>query len=219
MAGPRVTQGARVPLFDRLGGGAEPDLLRAPRETGVVVAGRSEAESGRAVGLDSRRPESLHREDDSPVTPIRWSDYRAPEPRPAPSAGREAPRLLDRDGLAASIARELDRLLNTRTPLSVEELERRPRSTLDYGLPDLSLFWPLNPHSEAHLVALITDTVAAFEPRLRNPWVRVERIPGPQRSLRALVGGEIALGGMVERVTFPVRLGDSAADPADSEPL
>ncbi|WP_448188542.1 type VI secretion system baseplate subunit TssE [Azospirillum sp. sgz301742] len=126
--------------------------------------------------------------------------------------GRRDLRMLDRAGLAASIARELDRLLNTRTPLAADDLGRRPRSTLDYGLPDLSLFWPFDSDSEKRLCGLVTDTVAAFEPRLRNPRVTVERVDGQRRTLRATVVGEIALDGMVEPVSFPILLSDSASD-------
>lgn len=151
MSGPRVTQGVRAPLFDRLAANPAPEGLRDLR-------------------------------------------------------------MLDRAGLKASIRRELDRLLNTRTPLSADDLGRRPRSTLDYGLPDLSLFWPFDADSEARLVALVTDTVAAFEPRLLRPAVQVARVEGDRRRLRVTVQGDIELEGMVEPVTFPILLSDGVEE-------
>ena len=165
MPGPRVTQGVRAPLFDRL--------------------------AANAAGAADRTADG-------------------------------APRMLDREGLSASLRRELDRLLNTRTPLAADELGRRPRSTLDYGLPDLSLFWPNLADSEAQLAALITDTVAAFEPRLLRPRVAVERAGNERARLRVVVSGEIMLDGMVEPVTFPILLTDSlnnssGADDADDD--
>jgi type VI secretion system protein ImpF len=120
--------------------------------------------------------------------------------------------MLDRVGLHASIRFELDRLLNTRTPVSADDLDRRPRGTLDYGLPDLSLFWPFDTTSEAQLAGLITRTVAAFEPRLLNPHARIERVGNERRRLRVEIGGSVALNGMVEPVTFPILLSDSAGD-------
>ncbi|WP_431854400.1 type VI secretion system baseplate subunit TssE [Azospirillum sp.] len=156
MPGPRVTQGVRAPLFDRLAANPAPEDRR---------------------------------------------DLRMPDLR-----------MLDRAGLTASIRRELDRLLNTRTPLSAEALGRRPRSTLDYGLPDLSLFWPYDADSEARLAALVADTVAAFEPRLLRPAVRVERVVGERRKLRVSVMGDVELAGMVEPVTFPILLSDGVED-------
>lgn len=151
MPGPRVTQGVRAPLFDRLAA------------------------------------------------------------NPAPEDRRDL-RMLDRAGLTASIRRELDRLLNTRTPLSADALGRRPRGTLDYGLPDLSLFWPYDADSEGRLAALVADTVAAFEPRLLRPRVAVERVANERRSLRVTVQGDIELGGMVEPVSFPILLSDGLED-------
>ena len=129
-----------------------------------------------------------------------------------PPVGSRDRRMLDRDGLKASIARELARLLNTRTSLAVEELGRRPRSTLDYGLPDLSRFWPADTDSEAELARLMEATITAFEPRLARPRVAVERVVGRRRALRAVVSGSITLDAMIEPVTFPVLVEDGAGE-------
>lgn len=126
--------------------------------------------------------------------------------------GRRDPRLLDRDGLLASIRRELDRLLNTRTPLAADQLGLRPRGTLDYGIPDLSLFWPFDADSEARLAAVMTSTIAAFEPRLLRPSVTLERVGNERSRLRARVTGVIALDDVVESVSFPILLSDSVGD-------
>lgn len=129
--------------------------------------------------------------------------------------GRRTARMLDRDAVLASIRRELDRLLNTRTPLAADALGRRSRGTLDYGLPDLSLFWPFNADSETRLAGLIAGTVAAFEPRLRHPRVTLERVGNERCRLRATVTGSFALDGMVEPVSFPILLTDRVEDPDD----
>ncbi|MFD1623361.1 type VI secretion system baseplate subunit TssE [Azospirillum griseum] len=126
--------------------------------------------------------------------------------------GRRDPRLLDRDGLLASIRRELDRLLNTRTPLAADQLGQRPRGTLDYGIPDLSLFWPFDADSESRLATLMTSTIAAFEPRLLRPSVALERVGNERSRLRARVTGAIALDEVVESVSFPILLSDSVGD-------
>ncbi len=151
MVGPRVTQGVRAPLFDRLAAGSS-------------------------------------------------------------GGGGGGGRMLDRDGLRASIRRELERLLNTRAPLAADLLGRRPRGTLDYGLPDLSLFWPFDSDSETRLAQLIAATVAAFEPRLIEPRVTVARAGNERGRLLASVTGSVALDGMVEPVSFPILLTDSDED-------
>ncbi len=131
--------------------------------------------------------------------------------------GSRAGRMLDRAGLIASIDRELARLLNTRTPVAADVLGARPRSTIDYGLPDLSRFWPADPDSTRELAALITATVAAFEPRLTSPRAVVEPLPAT-RALRALVSGMIELDDMIEPVTFPVLVSLDGEDTADAGP-
>lgn len=123
-------------------------------------------------------------------------------------ADERASRVLDRDGLAASIAREIDELLNTRTPLAADALERRPRSTVDYGLPDLSRFWPLDPVSRDELATLIERTVAAYEPRLLDPRARVEPLPDRRRVLLATVSGGMLFERLVQPVSFPILLRD-----------
>jgi type VI secretion system lysozyme-like protein len=148
--------------------------------------------SGSRVVRGARAPLFDRLVDDDPAVPH--------EPRPK--------RMLDPAGLRLSVIRELDRLLNTRTPLAADELERRPRSTLDYGIPDLSLFWPFDADSEAKLVGLIERSIQAYEPRLRNPRIRIERLAHERRSLLAHVTGEIAVGTLVEPVAFPVMMRD-----------
>ncbi len=121
-------------------------------------------------------------------------------------------RMLDRAGLKVSIARELTRLLNTRTSLAADGLDRRPRSTIDYGLPDLSRFWPASDDSEKELARLIERTVTVFEPRLRTPSVTITRVPGRRRALQATISGAIALDAMVEPVTFPIVVDECAEE-------
>ncbi|HEV7372443.1 type VI secretion system baseplate subunit TssE [Arenibaculum sp.] len=132
---------------------------------------------------------------------------------PATTYEPHPPRMLDPKGVRESVGRELDRLLNTRTPLAVDELDRRQRSTIDYGIPDLSLFRPYETDSEHLLVEVIERTIAAFEPRLANPRVSVERLAGERRSLLARIEGTIVVGTMVEPVSFPVLLRDSVSEP------
>jgi type VI secretion system protein ImpF len=132
-----------------------------------------------------------------------------------PADGSHDRRMFDRAGLKASIGREVARLLNTRTSLSVDDLGRRPRTTIDYGLPDLSRFWPADQDSEQELVRLLERTISAFEPRLRSPRVTIVRIPGQRRALQAVVTGSILLDDMIEPVTFPILVDESVSDASD----
>jgi type VI secretion system protein ImpF len=122
---------------------------------------------------------------------------------PASDAEARPLRLLTPAALRESVARELDRLLNTRAPVAAEILARRQRSTVDYGIPDLSLFAPRDFDSETRLTEMLRDAIAAYEPRLANPRVRVEHAPQNGAFIVHVEGG-LRLGTMIEPVSFAV---------------
>ncbi len=113
-------------------------------------------------------------------------------------------RILTPDELRQSVARELDRLLNTRAPVSADVLADRARSTVDYGIPDLSLFGPRDFDSETKLIEAVRRAVEAYEPRLANPRVRVERNVPTNDALTVHVDGDLRLGAMIEPISFAV---------------
>src|SRR4051812_2778163 len=84
--------------------------------------------------------------------------------------------------LKASIAEQLYWLLNTRVPIDYHTLDARTRegerSTVDYGLPDLTVYPVGDPAARAALCAHIAQTVAIYEPRLLRPQVSLS----PSRS-------------------------------------
>jgi type VI secretion system lysozyme-like protein len=85
---------------------------------------------------------------------------------------------LDRIGLEQSIARELQRLLNTRTRRPRKQVDENFRTTLDYGVHD---HYVLNPRSEEDRQQLAKElqwAISRFEPRLRLVKVLVDP-PGP----------------------------------------
>jgi len=132
-----------------------------------------------------------------------------PDPHdPAPPPDR----LLGRDALKESVGRELDRLFNTRAPVDADTLDQRQRSTIDYGIPDLSLYAPNDPAAILRLARHLTIAVEAYEPRLLTPKVNV--IPYPERAGRLLadIAGGLKLGDEVEAVGFRVALGGEDRD-------
>jgi type VI secretion system lysozyme-like protein len=88
---------------------------------------------------------------------------------------------LDREGLIQSLAREAAMLLNTRSPRLDNSSDNRPdntsnprpRGVIDYGVPDLSEYHPADPQARRDLEAALTSVLAAFEPRLARPAVRL----------------------------------------------
>ncbi len=111
-----------------------------------------------------------------------------------------------RDELLASIERELGVLFNTRAPVAAEVLARRRRTTIDYGIPDLSHYAPGDPSARDALAADLRSAIAAYEPRLLGPGVTVTQHPARERQLIAAVEGNIRLETIVEHVSFRIEL-------------
>ncbi|HXZ00136.1 MAG TPA: type VI secretion system baseplate subunit TssE [Stellaceae bacterium] len=123
---------------------------------------------------------------------------------PASSAEGQPLRMLSPEALRQSVARELDRLLNTRAPVAADILAKRERSTIDYGIPDLSLFAPRDFDGETGLMAMVREAIEVFEPRLAHPRVRIERPAGERGALVVHVEGGLRLGAMIEPISFAV---------------
>ena len=109
-------------------------------------------------------------------------------------------------GLRASVMTEVHRLFNTRIPQDAERMAKRRRSTVDYGIPDLSLFPPRDPDAETSLARHLTEALRAFEPRLAAPKVTLERVEGADGGLVAHVAGDIRLARMTAPLNFQVAL-------------
>lgn len=113
--------------------------------------------------------------------------------------------------LERSIEQELARLLNTRCACPLDELATRERSVIDYGLPDYSALYTANVTDQKRLAVLVRDTIAAFEPRLREVEVEVARIPNSRTALRVTVAGMVLVEGRLEPVRFNVNANDEGA--------
>ena len=112
-------------------------------------------------------------------------------------------RVLDPAGLRASVRRELERLLATRCPCDAEALERRPRTTLEYGVPDFLHLHTASVSARDEVARAVQAAVEAYEPRLRRVRVTVE--PSPQESerrLRVRVDALLMVGEVAEPVSF-----------------
>jgi type VI secretion system protein ImpF len=113
-------------------------------------------------------------------------------------------RALTRQELYDSVQREVGRLLNTYCPRPAHRLDDCERSVINYGVPDFSR---LSPHSEAdqrRLAHLLSRTIAAFEPRLRQVRVTVEQRMDDRKALSARVDAVLVVESVVEPITFLV---------------
>ena len=108
--------------------------------------------------------------------------------------------------LKASVRRDLEWLLNSRrnpeaAPESMAELSR---SVYNYGLPDFSAMSVNSPKDRDRLLLELENTVALFEPRLKD--VRVSLVEtgdaGPMRTLHFQIEGMLQMDPAPEQVSF-----------------
>ncbi len=129
----------------------------------------------------------------------------------APESASPSGRLLQGADLKASLARDLERLLNTRNGLTADEAIGCEAPVLRYGIPDL-LGMDLQPGGGLQLLAdLVQRAIAAFEPRLRD--VSVQALPDDRHPNRArlVIGGAVTVGRQLQRVDFDITLDEAGA--------
>ena len=114
-------------------------------------------------------------------------------------------RVHDREELKESVRRELARLLNTRSSVpSHLLLGAQERTVLDYGIPDFSSLSAQSGDDQNRLARIIAQAITAFEPRLRDVQVLVERVRANDRALLLRINAVLAVGLFAEPVSFPV---------------
>ena len=113
-------------------------------------------------------------------------------------------RTADMGQIKGLVARDLEKLLNTKSPALPPPPAFREvaRSLHIYGLSD---FTSQNPKSAAvrqRLRMEIEQAIRLFEPRLRNVSVRIEATPQNERNLRFKITGLLVLDPVTEPVAF-----------------
>lgn len=112
----------------------------------------------------------------------------------------------DREAYIASVARDLEWLLNTlRTPgIDFDDYEEMARSTYGYGLPDLTSVSRDSPNAKKQLLRNVEDAIERFEPRLRDVHVEMIESEGEQfrRELRFVVQGTLLMDPSPQRLQF-----------------
>jgi type VI secretion system protein ImpF len=110
-------------------------------------------------------------------------------------------RIYTLEQLAESVRREVVRLLNTRCLA-----KDRNGSVLDYGLPDFSWMSAASGDDRRLLAETIARKVAAFEPRLTQVRVTLDRDPSDPRRLTGSIEGLLINESLREPVSFPLLL-------------
>ncbi|MEQ8442961.1 MAG: type VI secretion system baseplate subunit TssE [Alphaproteobacteria bacterium] len=115
-------------------------------------------------------------------------------------------RYLDLDGMAESIQREIQTLLNTRCTWGEDAIRDLERGVLDYGLVDLSHLYTENPRDKQRVARAVAQTIAAYEPRLTKVNVTVEAVRKETGRLDLIVSGGMRFGDVIEPLSFPIRI-------------
>lgn len=128
-------------------------------------------------------------------------------------------RSLEFSGALASVRREVQRILNTRTTV---QKSRGLLTALEYGLPDFAHLAANDMQARADLALQITRAIEAFEPRLSQVRVNLEPHPSGQRFLVGTITGKLTINVISEPVSFPLEidaplLPAQAIQPARSE--
>ena len=127
-----------------------------------------------------------------------------------PQAAREGARpfrVHETASLKESVRRELARLLNTRSSAGLDS--RGEMSVLDYGVPDFTSLSALSGDDRVRLSAAVAQSIATFEPRLRDVRVTSEGLRSNDRALILRLDAMLVVGEHSEPVSFPllVRVG------------
>lgn len=113
-------------------------------------------------------------------------------------------RLMGLREIRALVVRDLERLLNSRQRILLPPSEYREvnNSVYVYGLRDFSAENPQNRSAMRKIRQEIEQTIAKFEPRLRNAKVQVEDAKDKRRSLNFRITGILVVEPLSEPVAF-----------------
>jgi type VI secretion system protein ImpF len=109
--------------------------------------------------------------------------------------------------LRQSVARELSRLLNARSSLTMEAFAKSDGTVLDYGLPDFSDLSLRSQRDRDAIVAAVRQAIALFEPRLADVKVDFSFPSGDERRAVLTVDGKMRVNRSVEHVFFELQGG------------
>lgn len=133
----------------------------------------------------------------------------------APQVQEESPplRILSKDETRASILEELQNLLNTSIPISIEKYQLMMQTPETqgypklYGLPDFSNVDPANQSSWPFYEELIEQAITYYEPRLKEVKIKITSFAKNTQTLVANISGSLILGTVIEPFTFSLSFG------------
>lgn len=117
------------------------------------------------------------------------------------------------DQLKASVARDLEALLNTRIAIPEDQLVMYPRcraSVLNYGVRDFAGMCLTSSEDRKIICDYLKVAIQCYEPRLGNVRARVNVEPGVMNRLDFVIFGTLNFPGAAGRVEFNATLQPSS---------
>jgi type VI secretion system protein ImpF len=106
------------------------------------------------------------------------------------------------DALVESIAKELARLMNTRSHLTMAAFGQSDGTVIDYGVPDFSERALRSGEDREVIAGAIGRAIALFEPRLADVKVSFSHPEEHDRFVVLTIAGTVNAGLSVEHVSF-----------------
>ncbi|PLY99968.1 type VI secretion system baseplate subunit TssE [Burkholderia sp. WAC0059] len=128
-------------------------------------------------------------------------------------------RLPDEQALRASIARDLGRLLNTRSTCAHESVVGVRGTVLDYGVPDFSARSLHSGSDRVAIEAAVARAIELFEPRLKDVSVKFTDMPERVRAPLLRVAARMRVGLQADPVAFELEQESGGHDPRWAEPV
>ena len=106
--------------------------------------------------------------------------------------------------LKASVRRDLEWLLNSRTYLDPDELDaaETKSSVAVYGLPDITGLSAQHKDEQARVVRAVEHAIRVFEPRFLNLKVTMEPPTATERSMRFRIEANLDVDPVPEPIVF-----------------
>jgi len=120
--------------------------------------------------------------------------------------GLKADQMLTPDQLESSIARDLSRLLNTRSRLLCAEFLTQTGTTIDYGMPDMSALSSKSQSDLGLLQSVVGHAIGCFEPRLKQVEVKAFASSQFAGGVVLLISGVVSIGLMLRQLNFELQL-------------
>jgi type VI secretion system protein ImpF len=115
------------------------------------------------------------------------------------------------NALRQSVARELSRLLNARSALTMDAFAACDGTVLEYGLPDFSDMSLRSAPDRREIIAAVCRAIELFEPRLQDVKAEFTFPDGDDRAPVLAIRGTMRVDKSVEHVFFDMQTNSRGA--------